>query len=968
MAYATRESGLAGRRGEVARLDASLERLGGRDPTPLAISGEPGIGKSRLLGELLERAERTGTLTLSGRAAQLERDVPFAVFVDALDGYLGSQNPRRFESLGRERLTELGRIFPSLAEHAKPARGAGQSERYRAHHAVRAMLELLARPRALVLTLDDMQWADEASLELAAHLLRRAPRAAVLLAVAFRPGETPSRLADALDDALRDDRLDQIVLGPLSPAEAGEMLPGELGIEARERLIRDSGGNPFYLEQLLRSPGAMAAEAGAEPVPELGEDVPRAVAAALAQEVAALSPPGRLLLDGAAVAGDPFAIELALAAAEIGEQQGLAALDELLGRGLARPTEVSRRFAFRHPIVRKTVYVTAARGWRIGAHARVREALRENGAPATELAHHVEQAAVPGDIDAIAVLEEAGRTSAQLAPALSARWLAAAVRLLPEKETARRSELLLHGAMAYAATGRLEEARSVLTEAIELLPVDPGRRRAELSAFLGALSNMLGHHKENRAQLRENLAGLADPTSAEAAALQVELGIDRVTMADWEGAREWADRAFAAASASGQEAILITSDVIRCCAALGMGQIGEADRYRAVAAMAVDELDDAEFVERLDGPWGLGFCEYFLGHHEDGVQHMERAIAVSRSAGRGHLLAQMKLINGWHLVQLGRVQDGIAMTDEAIEAARLTGNPQALAWALSVRCWIAGVLGDVPLAVRTGEEAVTVGAARDECMVQALAHAHLGVARLLDGEYELCIEEMEIVGAPEFPDFFAERKPIWCEALARAALGRGRDEEAEVWVARAEAFAEPLGLPIAAAPAQRARARLLLTQDQPEAAAELALMAAESQIDRGSRVEAAHTRLVAGRALAKAAERARAIEQFELAHEEFEEFAAVRHCDEAARGLRLLGRRVPRRGRRGIADTGVESLSERERQIAELVAEAKTNREIAAELFISEKTVEKHLSRVFVKLEVSGRAAVGAKLVAGAQI
>jgi predicted ATPase len=216
------------------------------------------VGKSRLLRELLELAEDGGYLTLSGRAAQFERDVPFAVFIDALDGYLAAQHPRDLEALGADHLRELARVFPSLDDPINPGVGAGQSERHLAHYAVRALLDLLAGRRPLVLALDDLQWADEASLELASFLLRRPPSGRELLAVAYRPGELPGRLAEAVKDALGSDRLDLVEVGPLAPAEVDELLGDSVDAGARARLHAESGGNPFYLEQLRRWLGADA--------------------------------------------------------------------------------------------------------------------------------------------------------------------------------------------------------------------------------------------------------------------------------------------------------------------------------------------------------------------------------------------------------------------------------------------------------------------------------------------------------------------------------------------------------------------------------------------------------------------------------------------------------------------------------------------------------------------------------------
>ena len=123
---------------------------------------------------------------------------------------------------------------------------------------------------------------------------------------------------------------------------------------------------------------------------------------------------------------------MAIAAAELEEGAALTALDALLSAALLVPSDVPRRYRFRHPLVRRAVYDTTAGGWRLGAHARAARALEEQGGPLTARAHHLERCAQPGDAAAIDVLVAAGATVAPRAPATAAAWYAAALRLLPE--------------------------------------------------------------------------------------------------------------------------------------------------------------------------------------------------------------------------------------------------------------------------------------------------------------------------------------------------------------------------------------------------------------------------------------------------------------------------------------------------------------------------------------------------------
>ncbi len=181
-------------------------------------------------------------------------------------------------------------------------------------------------------------------------------------------------------------------------------------------IYRHGGGNPFYLEQLARASEEGRPLAGPASNGDREAGVPAAVAAALAEELESLSPRARALLDAAAVAGEPFEPDLAAAVAELSQAEGLAALDDLLAVDLVRPTQVPRRFVFRHPLVRNAVYESTRGGWRLAAHGRAAAALATRGAAAGERAHHVEQSAGQGDEDAIGVLIQAGAEAAGRGP------------------------------------------------------------------------------------------------------------------------------------------------------------------------------------------------------------------------------------------------------------------------------------------------------------------------------------------------------------------------------------------------------------------------------------------------------------------------------------------------------------------------------------------------------------------------
>ena len=322
-----------------------------------------------------------------------------------------------------------------------------------------------------------------------------------------------------------------------------------------------------------------------------GVEVPATVVAALAEELGLLPEGARRVLEGAAVAGDPFDPDLAGAAAGVSGAAAIDALDHLLALDLIRATDVPRRFRFRHPLVRRAVYEAAPGGWRLGAHERTAAALAERGAPASARAHHVETAAREGDGEAVAVLREAGEAAALRAPASAARWFAGALRLLPPSAPApERVELLLARSAALAATGRFSDSHAMLIESMGIVPQKPEALRVRLVAACAGVENLLGRHQQSHARLESALAELDDPGSREAVALMIELAVASMYRAEFDAMRDWAARAADAAAPLGDLALLAGVLGVRAVAgalsgvipagARASGRGGGADRRR----------------------------------------------------------------------------------------------------------------------------------------------------------------------------------------------------------------------------------------------------------------------------------------------------------------------------------------------------------------------------------------------------
>jgi ATP/maltotriose-dependent transcriptional regulator MalT len=949
---------LVGRAEELGSLERILDEVDRGCPGAIELAGEPGIGKTRLLRELAARAEARGHLVLSGSASELEHDLPFSVFVDALDEYVAGLEPERLAVLEDQVQAELAHVFPSLWALARGREVALQHERYRSHRAVRELLERLAAPTPLLLVLDDVHWADSASVELLGALLRRPPATAVLIALAARPRQTPERLSATLERAHRQGALTRIELEALSPSEAHALLGEALDPAEAAALYEECGGNPFYLEQLARTVERTVGAASAQL--SLAIEVPPAVAAALTEELGLLSNTARLLLEGAAVAGDPFEPELA-AAAGISQDSTMDALDELLQLDLIRQTDVPRRFRFRHPLVRRAVYESTPSGWRLGAHERCAEALAARGATAAARAHHVERSARQGDLAAVAVLREAGQAAARLAPESAARWFGAALRLLPETASVRdRAELLLARAWALAAVGRFADSHAAVLEAVALVPDQPSAFSTTVATACASIERFLGRYEHAHTRLVRALRVLPEPASVERVELLIELTLNEFYRSRYEAMGDWAAAALSAAKEVGDAALIAAAAVMLAFADAMTGPTETARSRRAEAAALVDKLLDEELSLRPDAAGWLAIAEVYLDLYAEADAHASRALGLARATGQGDPLHRLYpvLPRVWYV--RGKLAEAAELLDGAIEAGRLLGSPPALAGNLFNRSVVAVAVGDLDIALATAEESVELTRDLDQGFVTAWAAARLAGVLFETGQPDRAVEMLlGRAGGEELTLIPGGWRAYCLELLTRCWLAFGRPSEAERAADLAEVTAAAVRLPLATAWADRAVAAVALHSGETTRATERALASAEAAQEVGAPIEAALSRTVAGRAFAQAGDSNRALAELQRAAATFDACGALRYRQSAERELGRLGHRPHRRTRPGKTNgAGIDSLTERELQVARLVVDRKTNAEIAAELFLSQKTVETHLRNIFHKMDVTTRVAL----------
>lgn len=917
----------------------------------VALAGEPGIGKTSLLDQLERQAVERGCVTLVGRAAEYQGDIPFGLFMDAFDPYLASLEPRVLDRMAVDRLGALASVFPSLrmlgeaVEHPVSA-----VERFRVHAAVRELLERLAARRPVLLVLDDLHWTDEATLETLSYLARHPPQAELMIAAAYRRGHGTPSVSAAIQSIERKLGSAVIDVEPLTEASLS-MIVSDIDGADLTRLFTLSGGNPFFALELMRAkPGSLA---------EIGDrdDAPPGVVRAIDAELAAMEAGDRTFVHTLAVLGDPFDVELACEVSGETEEEVFERIDELVRRDLIRPAGLPRRFQFRHPIVRSAVYGSCRPSVRVACHRRAAQALERRAAPAGVVATHVEQSAPIGDHHAVELLAQAGASAAESAPASAARWFAAALRLLPGgADVIERVALLRRLAAAQSATGELALARDSLATCLELLPEHHGDRVEILIAW-ASLEQLLGGHGQANDRLEATLATTSPDDHASRVGLLVALVTNSFYAADNEAMDRWAELAVADATEAGDEMLLAAALAAAAKGAAFAGRVERAMTHQARAVALLDAQSDDVLASHLGALVDVVIAELYLDLYASCRAHAERALELARRNGQGQLVPAVVPALGTSLWVLGELEASARVLDEAIEAARLASDEQAVAWNLFNRSLQAVMAGDIDTAVVLAEESVEMSESFEPGLISAYAGVVLAAALIEDGQAARAVEMLTgRAGGEEVAMIGGGWRAVFLELLARCLLDLGELDRARIAAGRARAQAEATGLRLPFIAADRSEAAVALSDDRAAEAVELALSAVERSEALGARIHVATSLFLAGRALLAAGRIDDAVDRFDRSAAEFDALGAARYRNQVDSELRRLGRSIHRRSAPGnLGGKGIETLTGRELEVARLIVDRMTNRQIAEQLFLSTKTVESHIRNIFNKLGATSR-------------
>ena len=903
---------IVSRSSELARLDDVLAALRRGQGSALVIRGDAGIGKTTLLDELVDRAGGN-TLVLRACGAESEVELAFSALSDLLHPVLS----------GLEQLPapQAAALVGALAL-GPPLPG----DRLAVCVATLGLLRAASAGRPVLVVLDDVQWVDASSRECVEYVARRAGGALAVVLAARDPLYASANI-----------RLPELVLAPLDDAGAAELLreraPG-MAPPVAAAIAEAAAGNPLALVEL---PATLTAEqrAGVAAL-ELPLAAGGRLQRAFAARVDRLAPSAQRALLLAAVHADGELTVIASACRRA--RTDVAHLAEAEACGLVRLS--AERVAFVHPLVRGAVYQGASAADRRAAHAAVAGSLRDD-----RRAWHLAAAAIGPDERIATKLEQVGgRAEARRASASASFAFERAARLSSEPEA--RGRRLLAAGQAASAAGAPDRALALLEEVAGGASGADQRARAE--HLRGRMLVWRGKPAEAIGLLVEqaNLAAPRDPAIAAAMLADAANGATTTNQyLEAEGLARLATRLLGEDADPDVRAPVLT--VLGWVLTL-RGRGPEARQVLGEAARLVEGLDYLG----PHWPWLHLLLRARIPHGELEQARAECAALTARAREAGALaaLSSALLIGADAAFRLGDWNAADDLTVEGIRLAGETGQPLMAGYSLSTRARLTAARGNDEESCAAALEALELAEGLGVTTGLRFVHGALGFLHLGLDRVDEAIAELETV--ERLVDGSGHEEPTivpWAPDLIEAYTRQGRVEDADRVLARLTRQAAATGSAVAGAAV--ARCLGLLDDDFDESFAE----ALELHDRRPMPFERARTLLAYGRRLHRARRRAEARDRLRQALEGFEELDASAWSRQTEAELRSAGAR-----RRRAPDS--DELTSQELRVAAAVRRGGTNRQIAAELFLSPKTVEFHLRRIYAKLDVHSRAQLVAAL------
>jgi DNA-binding CsgD family transcriptional regulator len=962
-------SKLVGRAVEFGRLTRVLDQAAAAEPTVALVSGDAGMGKTRLVAELATVAAERGFMVLSGRCAELGDSVPYLPLADALRS-ADHTDPALRDAIAARPV--LGLLLPDRGNPPLDGGDVSGMAQQQLFGAVLGMLAELAEQIPVLLVLEDMHWADRSTRDLLTFLSRVLHRERVALIATYRTDDLhrghPLRAVAA--ELLRLPSVTAIEVGPLRDEAMAEHLAAlaehPLEAAALEVIIRRAEGNTYYAEELLAASAC-------------GSDLPAGLAELLLARLQRLSPAGQQVVHAAAVAGRRVEDDLVRRACGLDEPEYEQAVREAVANQLLVP-DGDEGYAFRHALLREAAYADLLPGERTRMHARLAELLsdevRLSSVPgtATELAYHsLASHDIPGAFDAsVRAGLEADRLAA---PAEAHRHFDQALALWdrvtdPEKLAGmQRGWLAFESATSAAASGDLHRAVQQLRRMLDYVAVadDPvliSRANERLAFYLLEIDA----HDAAIAAARDAINALPEePPRWERARSLATYAQTLLTAADLSPARTWALAALDAARAAGAqspeadalvtlglleersgritEAIELFTEAhhqaqeagvlgVHLRAAFQLARIHlERGDLEEAGATAHEGLLRAEEAGLLLAPYGLDLQYlHYLAHFSDGdwdhAQHVADGFPVRVTTEREAVLSAMALF-----IDVARGNDGIV-------ADRHT--------------WLEPFWPAENFSAYIGRGLLAEHALWHGDTATAVAEVAACIKSELDylGGYGPPLIRVAAVGLAAQADRAAQARAVGDEATAASAV-----EAAEVLIELARQGAAHARRPKSVlgvdgrAWLARAEAEWLRAQGNNDPAAWAAVA---TTFGPAFVYETARSRWRLAEALLETGRRDEAQREWRQAIDAAERLGA-RPLLAALTDLGRRGRLSRDEGRPGGQVNVLRGLTAREHEVLLLLAAGRTNREIAAELFIAPKTASVHVSNILAKLGAASR-------------
>lgn len=911
-----------GRDRELAQL-TEFVKVGGNQSRVLLMAGEAGIGKSSLWRVGLSAAEEAGSLVLKSAPTEPESALAYAVLGDLLD-------PLPSEAMAA--LSDPLRLALEVALFRAPA-SAGAADQLAVSTAFLRLLRQLADDRPVLLAIDDLQWCDSPSLRVLAFALRRLEDQPVRMLAALRlPTLSDAELV--VRRAAGDSELLHLELGPLPEAAIDDLLLQRLRRTLRAPELRHvrrvSAGNPLFALEI----GRFIAEHPEALSREGQHAVPASIADVLRDRLSTLSPPAQEVLLAMSAVSRPDSELLAAFAPETEAALDEAARAEVIERG-------SGRLRFTHPLLASVIYSVTDAVSRRELHLRLADMVNEP----EERARHLALSATGPNAKVAEALETAARAANGRGAADAAAQLARqAWNLTPSDDNAARERRRILTADYLMRAGDVPQARRVLEEMLREAP--ESRRPIEALRLMGTLT--LGGEDLVAAEryLTEALARARENPGAEMRMLR-DLVRVFIQQGKHDQALHYGRRFREVAEAAGDEAFAAVAWSL-----IASSQTRLEPTSREAREFAVALAEDRVRVPLPDGAGGLHpLMEWaVLLKFTDDFAHARALFKriLTLTEGRDESIRAPVL---FHLAEMecwaGDWNLAAVYARECEKSVIHTGHDGYFRLSLNARALLHCCRGEFDEARVAAREAVAVSQAVGDEPYLRRGLATLGATELAAGDATAANAIFDSLrGRGRHERYIGVIRSEGDEAEALIAAGRFAEAGAVAdWLSRAT---DPWPL------VARTRIRALTAAAQGDIDASLSAFdrALEAHAALEMPLERARTLLAYGQALRRSKRKRPARERLDAALAEFRRLGAAAWARRAVSELE----------RTGSAAAGVGSLTPTESRVAELVAAGRTNKEVAAQLFMSVKTVEANLSRVYGKLGVRSRTELAATI------